>query len=316
MNCTDSTTIFMITMMTLLAFANCESEIEKPDNHSTNIKKGLVIDESMKFPKGNYHLVTDDINRKIITIEGDSLTVDFNYSTLVGTDDFTKPDQFKGIGIHIKNSKFVTIKNLKLSGYFIGLQIDSVQYLTIDNCHFEYNYHADSTRHFDIQKVKNGAITINNSKVIDIQNSTISHNENAIVLNNSVLTSLNDSKIQFNSKVGLYVNNSILGEIYRNQIDWNLVAANWYQNSQNLGSYIANSMTHNGKINTLERWYNSNDFAFSEIDLTTNLNLSEYEKEKARMPKLNPKYPKGKAYKLPTKYGIYDFEYPAVFFEN
>jgi parallel beta-helix repeat protein len=313
--CNMKKTIFPISLLLVLAFANCQTE-----HQNLKLKKGLVINSSVIFEKNDTVFITNnDLYEKIITIEGDNLVIDFNGISLIGTENFTKPDEFKGVAIHIKNSKYVTIKNLNVSGFRIALQADSVEYLTIDRCNFSYNYRADSSANFDIEKVKEGAIIINDSKIVDIQNATISNNYNGIVLNNSIITGIGNNEIQFNSKVGIYIKYSAMGEIYKNKIDWNLVAGNWYQNTKKFGTYAANSMTHNGSVETMERWYNSNDFSFSDIDLTTEYKYKESTKsqyENAKIPSLNPKYPKGKAYKLPTKYGVYDFEYPAIFFRT
>ncbi len=305
--------ILLISIFFILAFANCEFDKNNIDNQSIELKKGLIINSNTNIKKQDYQLLAESENEKIITIEGDSLTVDFNNISLIGTAKFTKPDQFKGVAIHIKNSNSVRIENLNISGFRIALQVDNVQNLTIDSCHFTYNYRADSSAIFDINKVEIGAVVLNNSENIIITNSTISNNYNGIILNNSTLSELGKNEIQFNSKVGIYLNQSKIIDIYKNQIDWNLEAANWYQNTRKFGTYVANSITHNGNVETLERWYNSNDFMFSDIDLTTELNIEEYALEKSKIPPLNPKYPKGEAYKLPTKYGVYNFEYPAIF---
>ncbi|NJN78045.1 MAG: right-handed parallel beta-helix repeat-containing protein [Saprospiraceae bacterium] len=274
----------------------------------------------MIFKKSDYQLVANDNYEKIITIEGDSLTIDFNHIELIGTDDFTKPDKFKGVAIHIKNSNFVTIKNLNVSGFRIALQADDVKDLTIDSCDFSYNYRADSSANFDINKVKEGAIVLNNSKNIIITNSTILHNYNGLVLNNSDVKKLKDCVIQFNSKVGLYFNNSTAKEIYLNKIDWNLVAGNWHSDKIRVTDLFGNSMTHNGmvQLGKLDRF--ANNIRYSKLitdeildSFTIKLFHIEAASERSLSPKLNPKYPKGEAYKLPTKYGVYDFEYPAIF---
>ena len=67
---------------------------------------------------------------------------------LKGSNKKTNPDDFFGIGIIIKNSKNVTIKNLKVSGYKVGLMATNVEQLTLDSCDLSYNYrqHLNSTQ--------------------------------------------------------------------------------------------------------------------------------------------------------------------------
>lgn len=297
-------------LLFIIAFANCEMNPKNIERQPLELQKGLVINTSMTFENnGEVMMTNNDLDEKIITIEGDSLTVDFNHISLIGTDDFTTPDQFKGVAIYIKNSQNITIKNLNVSGYRIALQADSVQNLTIDSCNFSYNYRADSTVIFDIKNVETGGIVLNYSKHIDILNSTISHNYNGIVLNHSILNELKQSKVQFNSKVGLYGSESGFQNVEQNQIDWNLTAGIWDVSNTHMHYINHNSLTHNGLVFINIPIFNAdNDFTASKIDLEIkeNQNLE-------KVPILNPKYPKGEAYKLPTKYGVYDFEYPAIF---
>jgi hypothetical protein len=301
--------LFPIALFLILAFANCETDKNNIDNQNLKLKKGLLINSSVMFEKLDYQLIVNDDYENVITIEGDSLIIDFNHIELIGTDDFTKPDEFKGIAIYIKNSSFITIKNLNVSGYRIALQADSVQGLTIDNCSFSYNYRADSSAIFDINKVKAGAITLNNCGNVDILNSIISHNQNGIMLNTTILNKLKNSQIQFNSKVGLFGVKSGFGNIERNQIDWNLEAGIMDIMDIHIHYITHNSLTHNGFVFiSIPMFSMDNDFTASTInfEIQENQNLDS-------IPKINPKYPKGEAYKLLTKYGVYDFEYPAIF---
>jgi hypothetical protein len=298
--------LFPISLSLILAFANCESGLKNDKHQNLELKKGLVINSSIIIKNKNYKFITNKKNEKIITIEGDSLTIDFNHIELIGTNDFTKPDEFKGVAIHIKNSKFVTLKNLKVSGFRIALQADNVQHLTIDSCDFSYNYRADSSANFDINKVKIGAVILNNSENIQVINSTISHNYNGVILNNSIIN-ITKSKIQFNSKIGLWGLQSSFRNIENNQIDWNLAAGIWDKTKENTHYINHNSLTHNGFI-SIPISNSDNDFTASKI----NFQIRENQNLEA-ISKLDPKYPKGEAYKLPTKYGIYDFEYPAIF---
>jgi hypothetical protein len=312
--------LFIISLLSILAFANCESNYQNIDNQVIELKKGLIINSNINIKKQNYQLLANEENEKIITIEGDNLTLDFKNISLIGTSDFTKPDKFKGVAVHIKNSKFVTIKNLNISGYKIALQVDNVQDLTIDSCNFSYNYRADSSASFDINKVEIGAVVLNNSKDIQITNSTISHNYNALVLNNSTIEKLKNCLIQFNSKVGLYFNYSFANDIYLNNIDWNLVAGNWHIGKVSVIHFYSNSITHNGSVQLTQLNKSMNEIKYSEIitdesfdSITIELFHIEGASERGLSPKLNPKYPKGEAYRLPTKYGVYDFGYPAIF---
>lgn len=294
-----------------MAFANCQTETK-----NLELTKGLVINSSITFDStkigGTVLLTSKDNYEKMITIEGENLTIDFGGITLLGTDYLTRPNEFGGVAIHIKKSKNVTVKNLNVSGFRIALQADSVEYLTIDSCNFSYNYRADSSANFDINKVEIGALMLNNcTNNIKVINSTISNNESGIVLNNSNVYQIMHNHLQFN-KIGLYYNNSTTYEMYFNCIDWNIIAGNWFKGKGPKAMDMTNSITHNGHYSVDKIYQYSNDFSF------TNIELDKTVRRRASLispniPKLDPKYPKGEAYKLRTKYGVYNFEYPAIF---
>ncbi len=88
------------------------------------------------------------LNEPVIIVEGNNITIDFNNSTLQGSNRKKNPDEFFGVAILIQNSKNVIIKNLKAKGYKIALMARNVENLTIDNCDFSYNYrqHLNSTQ--------------------------------------------------------------------------------------------------------------------------------------------------------------------------
>lgn len=311
----------LFSLIIIFAFAKCQLESQTTDNQNITPQKGLRIHQSTVLKNGEYKLlVTNDLHEKneikklhpetsaIITIEGDSIEVDFNNLTLIGTEDLTKPDEFKGVAVHIKNGKNITIKNLNAIGYRIALQVDSVENLTIDSCNFSFNYRADSTVDFDINNIKEGAVTINASSNILIKNTIISNNNNGVVLRNSKKYGFNHNYIRFNPQVGIYFDNSKAGTLSNNQIDWNLKAGVWY-NLQNDDAYHQNTLTHNGIIKgVINKFSRLNNFTATDTIFRNNQSTSS-----SGFPQLDPKYPKGEIYKIPTKYGVYNFEYPAIF---
>lgn len=299
----------LLFLIIFFAFAKCQLESETIDNQNITPQKGLVINQSSSLKNGEYKLIaTNNSHEKIITIEGDSIEVDFNDLTLIGTNDLTKPDAFQGVAIHIKKGKNITIKNLNVIGYRMALQVDSVENLTIDSCNFSFNYRADSMADFDINKVKEGAVTINYSNRIIIQNSTISNNYNGIVLNQSKRVNIDKSTIQFHPKVGIMINDkSRLRGIDSSFVDWNLTATTWDSSGNGYPYYSHNSLTHNGFTfvsikDQLTNTYTATQIDFRHPKFLINKNVQ-----------LDPKYPKGEIYKIPTKYGVYNFEYPAIF---
>ena len=93
-----------------------------PTGQDKPLIKGMKISKTTKIKKGVYLINADkSLDRSVILIQGDNITVDFNNITLRGSNSTKNPDEFNGVGILISNSKNVIIKNLKAKGYKIAL---------------------------------------------------------------------------------------------------------------------------------------------------------------------------------------------------
>ncbi len=106
-----------------------------------NLTTGLTITHSVKIRKAEFNRPSgDDTGTKgILMIRGDNITVDFNGATLRGTSVTTPPDQRKGTALSI-SGKNITIKNLNVHGYKIGLIARNCPGLRILNCDLSYNW--------------------------------------------------------------------------------------------------------------------------------------------------------------------------------
>jgi hypothetical protein len=113
-----------------------------------SLANGIRISHSVKVRKGNYQLVAPaDTGRSVILVEGNDIVIDFNGAELDGGKG-SQPDQFHGVALLIRNSKQVTIRNLKAHGYKVALLARNVEGLVIEHCDFSYNYrqHLNSTQ--------------------------------------------------------------------------------------------------------------------------------------------------------------------------
>ncbi|MFK7948880.1 MAG: right-handed parallel beta-helix repeat-containing protein [Saprospiraceae bacterium] len=305
--------IFLFILLFPFAFAKCQLESKTIDNQNIIPQKGLVINESTSFKNGVYQLIaTEDLHERIINIEGDSIEVDFNNLTLIGTDDLTKPDAFKGVAIQIQNGKHITIKNLNVKGYRNALRIYNVQHLTIENCNFSFNYRAYKETVY-LKRNFPSAIFAFNSKFITIKNSVISNNYNAMTFRKTTGINIKNSKIQFHPKFGIVLKESYLDTLINNQMDWNLLGTITTNQLKSEGVHHYNSFTHNGTTNSDSNYHSLNDYTASDVFLDYKEIEYTPKNPNENIPQLNPKYPKGKIYKISTKYGVYNFEYPAIF---
>ena len=108
---------------------------------SIDLVEHPVLTASSSVKPGVYSLGNSDDDGKTaaLTIRGNNLVVDFKGAILQGTPQSTEPDQRKGTGILVQG-KNVTIKNLKVRGYKIGLIARSCPGLRIIDSDFSYNW--------------------------------------------------------------------------------------------------------------------------------------------------------------------------------
>jgi len=200
---------------------------------------GMKITASVKIKKGIYLL--DGINdpgKPVILIEGDGIVVDFNEAELKGSKNDKSPDEFNGVAILVRNSKKVTVRNLKARGYKIAFQALNVEQLVIENCDFSYNYrqHLNSTQEKeDISDWMSyhhnekdewlrygAALYLRNCNRAIIRNCKVTGGQNALMM-----TACNDGKIynndfSFNSGIGLGMYRCNRNEVLYNRINFNV----------------------------------------------------------------------------------------------
>lgn len=103
------------------------------------LKAGLVISTSTKFKAGEYVIERKDLDTPAITVSGSNLVLDYSGVKLAGSSRNVDPDKRSGLGILIKGSN-ITIKNLTVRGYKIGLLAKDVPGLKLINCDLSYNW--------------------------------------------------------------------------------------------------------------------------------------------------------------------------------
>src|SRR5439155_8176574 len=102
-------------------------------------KGGMVVRKSVKLKAGNYNIDAIE-GQPVIVVEGSNIVVDGNKLVLKGSTGKTRPDEFMGIAIMIRNGKNITLKNFFVKGYKIAVMAMDVENLKIENCDFSYNY--------------------------------------------------------------------------------------------------------------------------------------------------------------------------------
>ena len=260
----------IILLSVVITIFNISYSQEKP------ISKGLKISKSVKFQKQTYKLDADtSLNKPIIVIEGNNIIVDFNNSTLKGSNSKKYPDQFFGVAIFVKGGKNITIKNLKAKGYKIALLAKNVTNLTIDNCDFSYNYrqHLNSTQekedisdwlsHHQNEKDEwlryGSAIYLRDCDSMTIKNTKVNGGQNALMITNCNYGKIYNNDFSFNSGLGIGMYRSSFNTIAYNKINFNVrgYSHGVYNRGQdsagiliyeqsNSNYFYKNSVTHSG----------------------------------------------------------------------
>lgn len=251
----------------ILTFAYAQ---EKP------LVKGMKISQTMKIKKGIYKFdAADNMEQSVILIEGNNITIDFNDVTLKGSNNKRNPDEFTGIGLMIRNSKNVTIKNLKARGYKVALLAKNTEDLVLENCDFSYNYrqHLNSTQEKEDlsdwmsyhhnekdEWLRYGAaMYLRNCNAAVIKNCRVTGGQNALMMTECNDGMIYNNDFSFNSGIGLGLYRSNRNKIMYNKIIFNVRGYShgvynrgqdsagilvYEQSSNNL--FYKNAVTHSG----------------------------------------------------------------------
>ncbi len=240
------------------------------------LAQGLLIQSSQAIRPGTYQFPGgDSLDTPVITIQGNNLVLDFAGVTLAGSTQVTAPDQFKGLGILIKDSRHVVIKNLTASGYKVALMAVNTDSLQLIDCDFSYNYrprlHSKIERenlidwlsyHQNDQDewLRYGAgIYLKNCTDPIVKGVKITQNQNALLMTGCKNGLIYNNSFHFNSGLGIGLYRSTGNRILHNRLDWNVrgYSHEIYQRGQDSAGILCyeqcsdnifafNSATHSG----------------------------------------------------------------------
>lgn len=248
----------------------------------TRLKKGMTISKSIIVSQKIFNLNgSDNLEKPVLVIEGNGITVDFNNAILQGSNDKSLPEGFYGLGILVKNGQNITIKNLTVRGYKIGLKAIGVDSLKLENCDFSYNYRSkiegNSTSdllnlNFKDKNIwKKHGINIylkacNNAIIRDLN---ITESQNGLLLENCNNSSIYNNTIQFNSGSAISLHQSNENQIMHNKLDWNVRGDNLLERS--IGSDAGGVLIDENSSNNIIA-YNSATHCTNGISLRSSSN--------------------------------------------
>ncbi|MEO6253549.1 MAG: right-handed parallel beta-helix repeat-containing protein [Ferruginibacter sp.] len=249
--------------------------IKAAEPPSIELTRGMIISSSVKVKKGNYPINGyDSLNRPVILIKGNNITVDFDNALLQGSVDKQLPNQFYGLAILIKGNN-ITLKNARVTGYKVAIMAEGCKNLTIENSDFSYNYrqqlqsnwlHEDVSDWMSFHHNENdewlrygAGIYLKDCKEAKIRNNTITGGQCALMMMRSDDGVITDNDFSFNSAIGIGMYRSSRNNILHNKIDFNVrgYSHGYYNRGQdsagilifeqcNDNVFAYNSVTHGG----------------------------------------------------------------------
>lgn len=202
------------------------------------LSKAMVIRSSCTIKKAVYQLNgSDSLDRPLILVEGNNITVDFNGAELSGSNDKNWPNEYYGLAILVKGNN-ITIKNARVNGFKVGLMAAGCRKLNILNSNFSHNYRQKlhSTRlresvsdwmsyHHNEQDewLRYGAgIYLKDCKRPNITGNTITGGQCALMMVRTDSAMITNNDLSFNSGLGIGMYRSSHNSILNNKLDFNV----------------------------------------------------------------------------------------------
>ena len=202
------------------------------------LKAGLKITSSVQIKKAFYRLNGyDSLNRPVIIIEGNNITVDFNTALLQGSNNKQLPNEFYGLAVLIKGNN-ITLKNARISGYKVAVIAAGCKNLKIENSDFSYNYrqqlhsnwlHEDVSDWMSYHHNENdewlrygAGIYLKDCSKTTIRNNTITGGQCAVMMMRCNEGLIIDNDFSFNSGIGIGMYRSSRNNILHNKLDFNV----------------------------------------------------------------------------------------------
>ncbi len=209
------------------------------EDSTFQLHQGIIINESIVLEKDTFFLEgVEGFSNPAIIIGGENIVVDFNGTVIIGSQNYSRPELFKGLGIEIRNGKNITIKNLVLKGYKVGLRAREIQNLKIENADLSYNYRQvlKSTREKENEEDRMSyhqndedewlrygmAVYLKNCDHAIVKNLKITGGQNGLMMSGCNEGFFYNNDIRFNSGVGIGMYRSSKNKVMHNQLDWNI----------------------------------------------------------------------------------------------
>ena len=173
---------------------------------------GMEIREDTRFAAGVYVLPNG------LSVAADGITLEGDNTLILSAEG-------RGIGIQAQGRKGITLRGLRLSGYYHGVRCDDCTDVTIENIQVRSTYEIEGIDTFlylwlPLEKVYSGAILLNNVRGGLVRNCDLQHQMNGILLYGCTNLTIERNNASFNSGWGVYLSATNDSQIADNQLDF------------------------------------------------------------------------------------------------
>jgi Periplasmic copper-binding protein (NosD) len=266
----------LVLLLFVPALSALRAQIRNEPPGEKFLVRGMKISQTTSVHKGVYKIdAPANMEQSVILIEGNDITIDFNNITLQGSNTKKNPDEFAGVGIRIRNSWHVTIRNLNARGYKVAILAINVEGLLLDNCDLSYNYrqHLSSTpekedlsdwmsyhhNEKDEWLRYGAAIYLRNCNSALVTNCRVTGGQNALMMTECNDGTIGNNDFSFNSGIGLGMYRCNRNKVMYNALNFNVrgYSHGVYNRGQdsagilvyeqsNSNFFYKNSVTHSG----------------------------------------------------------------------
>jgi len=145
----------------LLILSSCQPERPK-------LSMGAEIRQSFVYERDSLFLPASNEVEGLI-VDGTDLDLDFGGAYLVGANFGASPDLQTGTALKVKKATKLRIRNANFLGFQIGIHVQKVDTLILENCHFDYFQRSGTTEN---SKPISIGLWIENAPYVILQNCT------------------------------------------------------------------------------------------------------------------------------------------------
>lgn len=266
----------MLLPRTLPAVAALCVGLSFPTAAQVELRPGMVITQSARILPKTYRLAAPaSLDSAVITIRGDSITLDFQGATLEGMAPETDPDRAAGVAIRVEGGHNVRIINARIRGYRVGILARGTKGLALIDNDVSYTWKPRLFSLIEHESLVDWLSYHHNEQdewlrygaafyLTDVRGGELRGNRavqgmNGLLLARSDGLFIKHNEFSFNSGLGIGLYRSTDDTIVENSIDYNVrgYSHRFYrrgqdsagllmfeQSSRNL--VVSNSVTHGG----------------------------------------------------------------------